>query len=74
MSNKEQVLKLTTTANKKSSVQQRSFSCIDCTKPYKILFILNDTGCDPVKLKAELLHNNKAISTLTKTIDFHCGE
>ena len=74
MSNKSQIIKLTTTIDKKTQSQQQTFSCIDCTKPYKVLFILNNTGCDPIKLKAELLNNNKVVSTLTKNIDFQCGE
>lgn len=74
MSNKDQTLKLTAKSGKKTLTQQQNFSCVDCAKPYKVLFILNETGCEKVSLKAELLNNNKVVSTLNKSIDFECGE
>ncbi len=72
-----QVLRLSSTANKKLLSQQsitvtcygenESAVCSYC-------FVINDTGCDPLTLKAELIRGKQVQHTLTKAIDFHCGE
>jgi len=74
-SNKDQILKLSASAGKKILLQQqRTFSCIGENTKYKLLFLLNDTGCDKITLKAEILKNGKNVSTMNKTINFECGE
>lgn len=37
-------------------------------------FILDDVNCDFLTLKAELIKKNKVISSMTKKIEFECGE
>ena len=37
-------------------------------------FILDDIGCRYVTLKAELIKKKKVVSTMTKIIEFECGE
>lgn len=40
----------------------------------KTLFLLNDTGCEEITLKAEILQVGKIISKMVKKISFACGE
>lgn len=37
-------------------------------------YILDDVNCSTLSLKAELIKNNKVVSTMTKKIEFECGE
>jgi hypothetical protein len=74
-SNKNQIIRFTATSGKKILLQQQqTFSCIGNQAKYKLLFLLNDTGCKKISLKAEILKNGKSISTMIKSIDFECGE
>lgn len=73
--NKSQVLRFTATAGKRvMQQQQQTFSCLGKNTTYQLLFLLNNTGCEMIRVKAELLKNGKPISTLGKTIEFRCGE
>jgi len=75
LSNQEQTLKLTATANRKViSKESRKFDCIGDNVEYKMLFLLNDTGCDEIILDAELINSGKIVSSMSKTINFGCGE
>ena len=74
-SNKNQILRFSASAGKKILLQQqKTFSCIGDKTKYKILFLLGDTGCDKISLKAEIIKSGKSISTMNKTINFECGE
>ena len=74
-SNKNQILKFSATAGKKVLLQQqKTFSCIGDKTKYKLLFLLEETGCDTISLKAEIIKNGKSVSTMNKTINFECGE
>jgi hypothetical protein len=74
-SNKNQILKLSATAeNKVLLQQQRTFSSVGDNTKYKLLFLLNNTGCEKIALKAEIIKDGKSISTMNKTINFRCGE
>jgi hypothetical protein len=71
------ILKFTATAGKRvllQNTQTFDFLSDDAIKKYKLLFLLNDTGCEKIYLKAEILKNNKSISTMIKTIDFECAD
>ena len=71
------ILKFTATAGKRVLLQKTQpfdFLSDDAIKKHKLLFLLNDTGCEKISLKAEILKNNKSVSTMIKTIDFECGE
>ena len=75
MSNIAQSIRLlVTSSGKMLSEQTVNFSCIGSPAESKILFVLNDTGCQELTLKAELIVSEKAVSTLKKTIPFSCGE
>lgn len=72
-----QIIKVIATAGKSVLLQQTltfKYLSDDPIKKYKLLFLLNDTGCEKISLKAEILKNGKSISTMIKTIDFECGE
>jgi hypothetical protein len=73
--NKSQLLRFTATEGKRViQQQQQTFSCLGKNTTYQLLFLLNNTGCEMIKVKAELLKNRKSVSTLSKTIEFRCGE
>ena len=75
LSNIEQTLKLTVSSGGKVLLKEsKKFDCIGDIADFKILFLLNDTGCDELLLKAELMNKSKTLSTLSKTINFRCGE
>jgi len=54
--------------------EERTFSCLGNSTKYKLLFLLNDTGCDEIKIKANLVKNGKIISSKNKVVRFRCGE
>ena len=54
--------------------QLKTFSCIEDKTKYKLLFLLNDTGCDSITINAEIQKKGKKISGMSKTTDFKCGE
>jgi hypothetical protein len=75
LSNKDQIVKLTATSGKKTILQQqKTFSVIGDEVPYKILFLLDDTGCEIIRLKASVLKKGMVVSKMEKSINFHCGE
>jgi len=75
LSNKKQVLKFTAMAGRKILLQQqKTFHAIEDKTKYELLFLLDNTGCEKVLIKAELLNNSKIVSALSKTISFQCGE
>lgn len=75
LTNIEQTLKLTVSSGGKILLKEsKKFDCIGDDADYKILFLLNDTGCDELLLNADLINESKVVSTLSKTIDFKCGE
>jgi hypothetical protein len=75
MSNMAQSLRLlVTNSGKMVSDQTVNFSCIGSPAESKILFVLNDTGCQELTLKAEVIVSGKTVSALKKVIPFACGE
>jgi hypothetical protein len=54
--------------------QEQDYSIFEKGNIYSTPFLLNDTGCGLIKLKAELIKSKKVTSFLEKTIDFECGE
>jgi hypothetical protein len=62
--------------------QAQAFSILDDRRNYSAAFLLYDTGCQPLTLKAEIVNEKilakKKVSTvessLTKTVPFACGE
>ena len=74
-SNKLQKLKFTVLAGTKVISQEtRQFDVIGKTVDYKLLFLLNDTGCGKLTIRSELFNSGKVVSVMTKSIDFECGE
>ncbi|WP_295671961.1 hypothetical protein [uncultured Mucilaginibacter sp.] len=74
-SNKRQTLRFTASVEKKIIHRElQTFSVIGDNENYKLLFLLNDTGCSNVIINAELLIKGKVVSTLSKSIHFECGE
>lgn len=74
---RNQIIKVTATSTTKVLLQRTqtfNFLSDDPIKKHKLLFLLSDTGCEKISLKAEILKNNISISTMIKTIDFECGE
>lgn len=75
LSNKRQYLKFTASSGKKILQQQQlSFDCIGDNVKYKLLFLLNGTGCGKLNIKCDLVSAGKVVSSKNKTIDFECGE
>ncbi len=75
LSNKNQILRLTVSMDKKViQSETRAFSAIGNKVDYKLLFLVNNTGCGKLTLKADLINSVKTISTMTRFIDFECGE
>jgi hypothetical protein len=73
--NKPQTLRFTVGQGKKIIQREsREFDVIGDDVNYKLLFLLNDTGCGKLTVRADLLIKGKIVSTLSKTIDFECGE
>ena len=71
-----------TTSGKQLFKQVQDFAIGDEASNYSAAFLLYNTGCQPLKLTAEIV-NEKTVqkkkvsvveSTLTKTIPFACGE
>ncbi len=56
--------------------QIQGVSYLSSKEIYSAPFLLYDTGCELIKLKAELLDETKTkvLSTIEKKIDFQCGE
>ncbi|MBL7979896.1 MAG: hypothetical protein JNN12_16280 [Bacteroidetes Order II. Incertae sedis bacterium] len=74
-SNQNQVLQFTARAgNKVLKTEKRTFSVIGQDAVYKLLFLLNDTGCEEISISASLVKAGKSISSMTKKIPFACGE
>lgn len=74
---RNQIIKVTATAGTRVLLEQTqtfNFLSDDAIKKHKLIFLLSDTGCEKIYLKAEILKNNKSISTMIKTIDFECAE
>ena len=75
MPSAEQTLKLTVESNEKTlSTVSKKFYCVQSKTDYKILFLLDDTGCDELKLTADLIVKGKKVSKMERDIEFHCGE
>ena len=75
LSNVEQKIKLTAKADGKNILSEtKDFSCIGDKAEHKILFLLNDTGCDELALKVELINGGKTVSAMSRDIKFQCGE
>lgn len=75
MSGKNQILKFTATAGKETLLQQqKTFSSTGNNSTCKILFLLDNTGCEKITIKTELLNQGKTVSTMSRNINFHCGE
>ena len=79
----ERQVVLTVTAEGKQIFKQtQSFSIADEGKNYSAAFLLYNTGCQPLKLKAEIVHQTTRSgkkqsvteSSLVKSIPFACGE
>ena len=74
-SNKPQTVRFTATVGKKIIHQEsQTFEAIGDNVNYKLLFLLNGTGCEKITIKAELVIKGKEVSALSKSIDFECGE
>jgi hypothetical protein len=74
-SNKPQTLRFTASLGKKIICQEsQNFDVIGGNVNYKLLFLLNGTGCGKVIIKTDLIIKGKIVSTLSKSIDFECGE
>jgi len=74
---KKHTLRLTAIANKKVILKQESE--VSILNPLlmsasKMIFLLNDTGCQEISLKAEIVESGKMISKMIKKIGFACGE
>jgi hypothetical protein len=79
----ERVVRLTVYRQNRQVFQQsQEFSILDDRSEYRAAFLICNTGCDELKLKAEIIHiysgNGKKIhkteSSVTKELLFHCGE
>jgi hypothetical protein len=74
-SNIEQTLIFTAKSKDRAILsEKRTFNCINENAEYKILFLLNDTGCEEISIKADLINDGKTVSTMKKEINFECGE
>ncbi|HLX91819.1 MAG TPA: hypothetical protein VKR32_09060 [Puia sp.] len=74
-SNQKQTMQFSAISRKKIVLrEERTFSCIGNTAKYKLLFLLNNTGCDEIKIKANLVKDGKILSSKNKIIRFRCGE
>jgi len=74
-SNKLQTIRFTAKARGKTLKQEsQNFSVIGDNVTYKVLFLLNDTGCEKIDITADLLVKMKTVSTMRKSIQFECGE
>jgi len=61
--------------NKLVFSQEQSASLNGRSNVYHAPFLLYDTGCEILKIKAELLdREKKPYSSLEKSVDYHCGE
>lgn len=75
LSNKRQLLKFTALYGKKIIQQQQLlFDCVGNNVKYKLLFLLDNTGCGKINIKCDLINSGKVVSTKNKVIDFQCGE
>ncbi|RZJ48699.1 MAG: hypothetical protein EOO44_20200 [Flavobacterium sp.] len=75
----KQMLRLTATAKNKIILKQEREICfiadLSTEKAVsKMIFLLNDTGCEEISLKAEIVESGKMISKMIKKIGFACGE
>ncbi|HRK74048.1 MAG TPA: hypothetical protein PLL64_07215 [Rhodothermales bacterium] len=74
-SNQDQALQFTARAgNKVIKTEKRMFSVIGENTSHKLLFLLNDTGCEEISISASLVKAGKSISSMNKKIPFTCGE
>jgi hypothetical protein len=70
-------LKLKLTAKYENTILLSELKNIDCIGEegdYKVLYLINNTGCDSITLEAELFKYNKSVSAMKKSINFSCGE
>lgn len=79
----ERLVRLTVYRQNRQVFQQsQEFSIMDEMSEYRAAFLVCNTGCDELKLKAEIIHiytvNGKRVhkteSSVTKELLFHCGE
>ena len=79
----ERILKLTAGSKHQSFFQQSlPFSIMNNASGYYAAFLFYNSGCDEIKLKAEIIHSYtsggkkiiKTESELVKELLFHCGE
>lgn len=75
ISNKKQEIRLTASTGKNIVFQQvKSIFSVNDPTLYNVIFVLDETGCDDLTIKADILSNNKIVSTFNKKILFECGE
>lgn len=75
-------LRLTVTTNGKQVFRQaQDFAILDEAKNYSVAFLMYNTGCQPLKLTAEIVavktikkKSSTVEASLTKTLPFACGE
>jgi hypothetical protein len=69
-------VKLTAKAGKKNistqEVNLRSFWSEQET--IEVPFMVHRTGCEPLEITASFVEQNKTVSSLSRTANFHCGE
>lgn len=79
----ERIIRLTASFRHKPFFQQsQQFSIFDNASGYYAAFLLYNTGCSEIKLKAEIIHSyvksgkkiQKTESLQEKDMLFHCGE
>ena len=69
-------VKLTATNDKNKVLfsQEQYYSIIEKGNTYSAPFMLINTGCETIKLKAQLIKDKKTVTMLEKSIIFNCGE
>jgi hypothetical protein len=75
--NDERTLRVTCKSNEKVAIKQETkFSIFTINNKYCYAMILNDVGCAEVEIVAEIINSKttKVESSLSKIIDFECGE
>lgn len=75
ISNKKQEIRLTAFTGKNIVFQQvKSIFIVNDLALYNVIFVLDETGCEELTIKADILSHNKVVSTYNKKILFECGE
>ena len=65
--NKKQEIKLTASTGEKIVFQQvKSIPLVNDPTLYNLIFVLDNTGCDEITIKADILSYNKVVSTFNK--------